>query len=114
MPFGPAIVTNCGIERTRARWLHQWDEQHVLPRLRRAGHNPYTPIRFCCRPEATLLTLRPARPEPRSTGPGTGMLGRLHTGVWRSLVARFVRDEEAAGSNPVTPTKTGSLEPSAE
>ena len=26
-------------------------------------------------------------------------------GVWRSLVARFVRDEEVAGSNPVTPTK---------
>ena len=25
--------------------------------------------------------------------------------MWRSLVARFVRDEEAAGSNPVTPTK---------
>ena len=24
--------------------------------------------------------------------------------MWRSLVARFVRDEEAAGSNPVTPT----------
>ena len=26
-------------------------------------------------------------------------------GEWRSLVARFVRDEEAAGSNPVSPTK---------
>jgi hypothetical protein len=26
-------------------------------------------------------------------------------GVWRSLVARFVRDEEVAGSNPVTPTR---------
>ena len=26
------------------------------------------------------------------------------TGVWRSLVARFVRDEEAVGSNPATPT----------
>jgi hypothetical protein len=26
-------------------------------------------------------------------------------GVWRSLVARFVRDEEAVGSNPATPTK---------
>jgi hypothetical protein len=26
--------------------------------------------------------------------------------MWRSLVARFVRDEEAAGSNPVIPTKT--------
>ena len=25
-------------------------------------------------------------------------------GVWRSLVARFVRDEEAAGSSPATPT----------
>jgi hypothetical protein len=24
--------------------------------------------------------------------------------VWRSLVARFVRDEEAVGSNPATPT----------
>ena len=33
-------------------------------------------------------------------------LGRLnsHFGVWRSLVARFVRDEEVAGSIPVTPT----------
>ena len=28
----------------------------------------------------------------------------LDTGVWRSLVARFVRDEEAVGSNPATPT----------
>ena len=28
-------------------------------------------------------------------------------GVWRSLVARFVRDEEAVGSNPATPTKWG-------
>ena len=28
----------------------------------------------------------------------------LCIGVWRSLVARFVRDEEAVGSNPATPT----------
>src|ERR1700760_3052435 len=26
-------------------------------------------------------------------------------GVWRSLVARFVRDEEVVGSNPATPTR---------
>src|SRR3954464_7251749 len=26
-------------------------------------------------------------------------------GLWRSLVARLVRDEEAAGSNPVSPTE---------
>ena len=25
-------------------------------------------------------------------------------GVWRSPVARFVRDEEVVGSNPATPT----------
>jgi hypothetical protein len=27
--------------------------------------------------------------------------------VWRSLVARFVRDEEVVGSNPATPTEVG-------
>ena len=27
-------------------------------------------------------------------------------GVWRSLVSRLVRDQEASGSNPDTPTKT--------
>jgi hypothetical protein len=26
-------------------------------------------------------------------------------GLWRSLVARVVRDDEAAGSNPVSPTQ---------
>ena len=31
-------------------------------------------------------------------------LGSFAIGVWRSLVARVVRDDEAAGSNPVTPT----------
>ena len=28
-------------------------------------------------------------------------------GVWRSLVSRLVRDQEASGSNPDTPTKSG-------
>lgn len=28
---------------------------------------------------------------------------KLHIGVWLSLVERYVRDVEAAGSNPVTP-----------
>src|SRR5690606_32481152 len=27
-------------------------------------------------------------------------------GVWRSLAARFVRDEEVVGSNPATPTRS--------
>ena len=32
-------------------------------------------------------------------------------GVWRSLVARFFRDEEAVGSNPATPTIGPTLKP---
>jgi predicted MPP superfamily phosphohydrolase len=61
LPFGPALVTNCGIDRARARWLHRWDEHmwfHVCAGL---GTNPYMPVRFCCRPEASLLTLVPSR-----------------------------------------------------
>jgi predicted MPP superfamily phosphohydrolase len=59
VPFGPAIVTNCGIDVHRARWLHKWDEHmwfHVCAGL---GTNPYAPVRFACRPEASLLTLVP-------------------------------------------------------
>ncbi|MDT4894078.1 MAG: uncharacterized protein QOE97_3113 [Pseudonocardiales bacterium] len=59
VPFGPAIVTNCGIDVHRARWLHEWDEHmwfHVCAGL---GTNPYAPVRFACRPEASLLTLVP-------------------------------------------------------
>jgi predicted MPP superfamily phosphohydrolase len=59
VPFGPALVTNCGIERTRARWLHQWDERMYFHISAGLGTSPYAPIRFCCRPEATLLTLLP-------------------------------------------------------
>lgn len=62
VPFGPAIVTNCGIDVHRARWLHRWDERmwfHICAGL---GTGPYAPIRFACRPEASLLTLV-ARPS---------------------------------------------------
>ena len=34
-----------------------------------------------------------------------GYAGPVAAGVWRSLRARFVRDEEAVGSNPATPTR---------
>jgi predicted MPP superfamily phosphohydrolase len=59
LPFGPAIVTNCGIDRGRARWLHRWDDRMYFHVCAGLGTNPYAPIRFCCRPEATLLTLVP-------------------------------------------------------
>src|SRR3954447_4753375 len=61
VPFGPALVTNCGIERNRARWLHRWDDRMYFHVCAGLGTNPYMPIRFCCRPEATLLTLLPSR-----------------------------------------------------
>ena len=32
-----------------------------------------------------------------------GVLGAAQHGLWLSLVERFVRDEEAAGSNPASP-----------
>lgn len=60
LPFGPALVTNCGIERSRARWLHRWDDHMYFHVCAGLGTNPYMPIRFCCRPEATLLTLLPS------------------------------------------------------
>ena len=59
VPFGPAIVTNCGIDVHRARWLHQWDDRmwfHVCAGL---GTSPFAPVRIACRPEASLLTLVP-------------------------------------------------------
>jgi len=58
VPFGPAIVTNCGIDRWRARGLHRWDDGRMWFHVSAGvGTNPWMPIRFACRPEATLLTL---------------------------------------------------------
>lgn len=59
VPFGPAIVTNCGIDVHRARWLHPWDEHMYFHVCAGLGTNPSLPIRFACRPEASLLTLVP-------------------------------------------------------
>jgi uncharacterized protein len=59
IPFGPAIVTNSGIDVWRARWLHRWDDHMWFHVNAGVGTNPYLPIRFGCRPEASLLTLVP-------------------------------------------------------
>ena|SRR5664279_413006 len=59
VPFGPAIVTNCGIDVWRARWLHRWDERMYFHVSAGLGSSPWAPIRFASRPEATLLTLIP-------------------------------------------------------
>ncbi len=59
VPFYGALVTNCGIDRARARWLHRWDDQAWLHVSAGLGTSPFAPIRFGCLPEATLLTLTP-------------------------------------------------------
>ncbi|MFV2197964.1 metallophosphoesterase [Nocardiopsis sp. LOL_012] len=56
LPFYGTLVTNCGIDRRRAWGLHRYDSAwlHVSGGL---GTSPTAPVRFCCRPEATLLDL---------------------------------------------------------
>lgn len=72
IPGYGALVTNCDLDTGRASGLSRWwpgagstpsshapvDAAwlHVSAGL---GGNPYTPFRFSCRPEATLITLLP-------------------------------------------------------
>jgi predicted MPP superfamily phosphohydrolase len=57
--FG-ALVTNCGLDRRRARGLSRWTDGMWLHVSAGLGTSPYAPVRFACPPEATLLTLVPA------------------------------------------------------
>ncbi len=59
LPFFGALVTNCDLDTRRAKGLHKYQDAwlHVSAGL---GTNPFTPVRFACRPEATLLTLTAA------------------------------------------------------
>lgn len=56
VPFLGALVTNCGLDTARARGLSRYEDAwlHVSAGL---GTSPYAPVRFACRPEATLLTI---------------------------------------------------------
>lgn len=57
LPFAGALVTNCGIDRSRARGLSRWGSSAYLNVSAGLGNSPYMPVRLLCRPEATLLTL---------------------------------------------------------
>ncbi|QCB92487.1 metallophosphoesterase [Cellulomonas shaoxiangyii] len=67
VPLWGALTTNCDLDTGRAKGLHGWPGArpdraggagsawlHVSAGL---GTSPYAPVRFACRPEATLLTL---------------------------------------------------------
>lgn len=74
LPGVGALVTNCDLDRRRAKGVSRWwpgaagrpDGQapadaswlHVSAGL---GESRYAPVRFACRPEATLLTLAPGK-----------------------------------------------------
>jgi predicted MPP superfamily phosphohydrolase len=75
LPFSGALVTNCDLDRARAKGLHRHPAAsepgdrastwlHVSAG---AGTSPYAPVRFCCRPEATLATLRPVTAGVRAS-----------------------------------------------
>jgi predicted MPP superfamily phosphohydrolase len=57
LPFYGALVTNCELDRSRAKGPSRWGANTQLHVSAGIGTSPYTPVRFCCRPEATLLTL---------------------------------------------------------
>jgi uncharacterized protein len=64
LPWYGTLVTNCGIERQRARGLHRHpaDGQAWLHVSAGLGTSPWAPARFACRPEASLLTLTARAP----------------------------------------------------
>jgi predicted MPP superfamily phosphohydrolase len=73
LPGYGALVTNCDLDTERAKGLSRWwpgagratagptpPDAAWLEVSAGLGTSPYAPVRFACRPEATLLTLVPA------------------------------------------------------
>ena len=72
LPGYGALVTNCALDRSRARGASRWGAHMWLHVSAGLGTSPYAPVRFACPPEASLLTLvpRPATveaPDPEQT-----------------------------------------------
>lgn len=60
VPLYGALVANCDIPLDQARGLSTWiyrERSVPLNVSAGCGHSVYAPVRFACRPEATLLTL---------------------------------------------------------
>lgn len=56
LPTG-AIITNCGIDRSRVSGLSAWGRNLILHVSAGLGTSPFVPLRTFCPPEATLLEL---------------------------------------------------------
>ena len=72
LPFYGAIVTNCDLDRSRAKGASRWGARTQLHVSAGIGTSPFAPVRFCCRPEATLLTLVAAPIGGRDAGTRAG------------------------------------------
>ncbi|SDD85512.1 metallophosphoesterase [Actinokineospora iranica] len=59
IPGYGAIVTNCELDRSRARGSSRWGAHTWLHVSAGLGTSPFAPVRFACPPEASLLTLVP-------------------------------------------------------
>jgi predicted MPP superfamily phosphohydrolase len=65
VPFYGALVTNCDIPRDQVKGVSEWAHDGRTAALEVSaglGTSIWAPVRFACRPEATLLTLT-ARPD---------------------------------------------------
>ncbi|MCI2421992.1 metallophosphoesterase [Saccharopolyspora sp. K220] len=67
LPGYGALVTNCELDRSRARGASTWGEHLHLHVSAGLGTSPFAPVRFACPPEATLLTLLPRSEKPMAT-----------------------------------------------
>lgn len=79
VPGVGAVVTNCGLDRSRARGASRWGTHMWLHVSAGLGTSPFAPVRFACPPEASLLTLvpraattTPSRATPASASADVG------------------------------------------
>ena len=64
VPGVGALTSNCDLPTKQARGLSVWYDAHHAAYLNVSaglGNSIYAPVRFACRPEASLLTLEPAQ-----------------------------------------------------
>ena len=60
VPGYGALTTNCDLPHAMAKGLHRWPGSEAWLHVSAGvGTHPTAPIRFACRPEATVLTLIP-------------------------------------------------------
>jgi predicted MPP superfamily phosphohydrolase len=81
VPGYGAIVTNCALDRSRARGRSRWGAHTWLHVSAGLGTSPYAPVRFACPPEASLLTLVPRPAEHPAPGPEAEAAARFGAGA---------------------------------